>query len=328
MERVVIVEKLKKNFRVREKDAGLLASFKSLASSNYKNINALKSISFSLNKGEMVGFIGPNGAGKTTTLKILSGILYPTSGFVQVMGFTPWERKYDYLNQLGLIMGQKNQLWWDLPAIDSLELNRAIYNLSDKKYKKNLQELTEILDVADILRRPVRHLSLGQRMRLELVAGLLHSPQVVFLDEPTVGLDVVAQAKIREFIKEYNKNHEATVILTSHNMNDLLGIVDRVIIIDKGSIFFDGKLESLVKKYALNKIITATLINPVRREDLEKIGSVVEYEFPKVVLAVKRTVATLAASELLQNYPVSDLNIEEVPVEQIIVQIFQANAEK
>jgi len=328
MERVVIVEKLKKNFRVREKDAGLLASFKSLASSSYKNINALKSISFSLNKGEMVGFIGPNGAGKTTTLKILSGILYPTSGFVQVMGFTPWERKYDYLNQLGLIMGQKNQLWWDLPAIDSLELNRAIYNLSDKKYKKNLQELTEILDVADILRRPVRHLSLGQRMRLELVAGLLHSPQVVFLDEPTVGLDVVAQAKIREFIKEYNKNHEATVILTSHNMNDLLGIVDRVIIIDKGSIFFDGKLESLVKKYALNKIITATLINPVRREDLEKIGSVVEYEFPKVVLAVKRTVATLAASELLQNYPVSDLNIEEVPVEQIIVQIFQANAEK
>ncbi len=328
MERVVIVEKLKKNFRVREKDAGLLASFKSLVSSSYKNINALKSISFSLNKGEMVGFIGPNGAGKTTTLKILSGILYPTSGFVQVMGFTPWERKYDYLNQLGLIMGQKNQLWWDLPAIDSLELNRAIYNLSDKKYKKNLQELTEILDVADILRRPVRHLSLGQRMRLELVAGLLHSPQVVFLDEPTVGLDVVAQAKIREFIKEYNKNHEATVILTSHNMNDLLGIVDRVIIIDKGSIFFDGKLESLVKKYALNKIITATLINPVRREDLEKIGSVVEYEFPKVVLAVKRTVATLAASELLQNYPVSDLNIEEVPVEQIIVQIFQANAEK
>ncbi len=328
MERVVIVEKLKKDFKVREKEAGLWASFKSFGSSSYKDINALKSISFSLNNGEMVGFIGPNGAGKTTTLKILSGILHPTSGFVQVMGFTPWERKHDYLNQLGLIMGQKNQLWWDLPAVDSLELNRAIYSLSDKKYKKNLQELSHILGVDDILRRPVRRLSLGQRMRLELLAGLIHTPKVIFFDEPTVGLDVVAQANIREFIKEYNKKHEATVILTSHNMNDLLGIVERVIIIDRGSIYFDGKFDSLVKKHAINKIITATLISPVKQKDLEKIGNVIEYKYPKVILSIKRSVATLAAAELLQNYPVSDLNVEEVSVEQIIRQIFQANAEK
>jgi len=328
MDRAVIVEKLKKDFEIRQKDAGLMASFKSLGRSNEKTVNALKSISFSLNKGELVSFIGPNGAGKTTTLKILSGVLYPTSGFVQVMGYTPWERKSDYLSQLGLIMGQKNQLWWDLPAIDSLELNRAIYNLSDKMYKKNLQELTRLLDVGELLNHPVRRLSLGQRMRLELVAGLIHSPKVIFFDEPTLGLDVVAQARVREFIKEYNQKYEATIILTSHNMGDLVGLTKRVIIIDQGKIFYDGQFDGLVKKHAANKIITATLSQKISQKELEKIGKVDEYNFPQVRFKVKRSVAALSASELLQSFPVVDLNIEEEPIENIIRQIFQSNAEK
>src|SRR3989337_2704451 len=214
-EKAIIVEHLTKNFEVTVKEKGLAGSLASLFSPKKKTVRALKNISFTIKPGELVGFIGPNGAGKTTTLKILSGLLYPTSGFTQVLGFTPWDRKPEFLKEISLVMGQKNQLWWDLPAIETLKLNQAIYELSDSVFRRNLNELTDLLEVGKLLNTQVRQLSLGQRIRLELIASLLHSPKVLFLDEPTLGLDVVAQQKVREFISEYNKRYHATILLTS-----------------------------------------------------------------------------------------------------------------
>ena len=218
IEKTIIVEHLSKNFEVIEKKPGLIGSISSLITPTKKTIRALKEISFTIMKGELVGFIGPNGAGKTTTLKILSGLLYPTAGFIQILGYDPWKRDPAFLKQISLVMGQKNQLWWDLPAIDSLELNRAIYEIPDHTYKESLTELVELLEVKKLLYTPVRKLSLGQRMRLELIAALIHRPKVLFLDEPTIGLDVIAQQKVRDFIFDYNRRFQATIMLTSHNM--------------------------------------------------------------------------------------------------------------
>ncbi len=324
MERAVIVERLKKDFEIRQKAPGFVGSLRALGGSGKKTVEALRGISFSLTKGEIVSFIGPNGAGKTTTLKILSGVLYPSSGFVQVLGFAPWERKSAFLSKLGLVMGQKNQLWWDLPASDTLELNRAIYELTDREYQKNSRELVELLEVENILATPVRRLSLGQRMRLELVAALIHRPEVVFFDEPTLGLDVVAQGKIRKFIRDYNQKHGATIIITSHNMNDLVGLSKRVIVIDKGSIFYDGQFNGLVQKYAPEKVIKITLTQKVSKSELLKIGQVKNYDYPQVELALKRNVAALAASELVQNFPVADITIEEESIEEVIRRVFKS----
>src|SRR3990167_6751467 len=236
MDKAILVDHLVKNFEVTEKTPGLMGAFSTLLSPKKKVVRALKDISFSVSKGELVGFIGPNGAGKTTTLKVLSGLLYPTAGITQVLGFDPWERRPEYLKRISLVMGQKNQLWWDLPAIETFELNRAIYEIPKKVYKESLDELVTLLEVEKLLNIQVRRLSLGQRMRMELVAALLHRPKVLFLDEPTIGLDVVAQAKMRDFIYEYNKNYGATIILTSHNMDDLVNLARRVILVDEGSI--------------------------------------------------------------------------------------------
>jgi ABC-2 type transport system ATP-binding protein len=255
MNRAVIVDNLVKNFEITEKEPGLTGAFKSLFSPKKKEINALKGVSFTIQPGELVGFIGPNGAGKTTTLKTLSGLLYPTSGFVEVLEHDPWERKPEFLKQISLVMGQKNQLWWDLPAIETFELNRAIYEIPTHVYEENLRELTELLEIEKLLTTPVRKLSLGQRMRMELTAALLHKPKVLFLDEPTIGLDIVAQQKMRDFIYDYNRKYNATILLTSHNMDDLVNLARRVIVINQGSILFDGALEDLVTKYAQEKII-------------------------------------------------------------------------
>jgi ABC-2 type transport system ATP-binding protein len=259
MNRAVIVDGLVKNFEVTEKEPGLGGAIKSLVSPKKKQVNALKGISFTIQPGELVGFIGPNGAGKTTTLKTLSGLLYPTSGFVEVLEYDPWERKPEFLKQISLVMGQKNQLWWDLPAIETFELNRAIYEIPTKFYRENLEELIALLDIGKLLQTPVRKLSLGQRMRMELTAALLHKPKVLFLDEPTIGLDLVAQQKMRDFIYDYNRKYEATILLTSHNMDDLTDLARRVIVISKGRILFDGALEDLVTRFAKEKIIKATL---------------------------------------------------------------------
>jgi len=328
MDRAIIVDGLVKDFEVTEREPGLTGAFKSLISPKKKIVNALKGVSFSIQPGELVGFIGPNGAGKTTTLKTLSGLLYPTAGFVEVLEFDPWKRNPEFLKQISLVMGQKNQLWWDLPAIETFELNRAIYDIPTRSYNENLKELTELLDVEKLLNTPVRKLSLGQRMRMELVAALIHKPKVLFLDEPTIGLDIIAQQKVRDFIYDYNRKYNATVLLTSHNMGDLTNLARRVIIINDGKILYDGAFEDLIMQYAKEKIIKATLSNENNISNLEKIGKIKKLSFPEVVLSVPRSAAAVAASELLQNFPVDDLTIEEIPIEEIIRKAFKSEPKK
>jgi ABC-2 type transport system ATP-binding protein len=323
MDKAIIVDHLVKNFEVNEKKPGLAGSISSIFSPKKKIVRALKNISFTVQPGELVGFIGPNGAGKTTTLKVLSGLLYPTSGFTQVLDFDPWDRKSEFLKQISLVMGQKNQLWWDLPAIETFELNRAIYEIPKRQYEETLKELVKLLQVEKILNIQVRRLSLGQRMRLELVAALLHTPKILFLDEPTIGLDLIAQQKMRDFIYEYNKRYNATILLTSHNMDDLIDLARRVIVIDEGRIIFDGALEELVNRFAKEKIIKVTLSSEDNIKELEKIGKVKKVAFPQVIIAVPRTAAAVAAAELLQKFPVADLTIEETPIEEVIRKVFK-----
>jgi len=324
MDKVVIVDRLIKNFEVTERKKGLLGSISSLLKPKKKTVRALKRISFSIEEGELVGFIGPNGAGKTTTLKLLSGLLFPTDGFVQVLGFDPWDRKPEFLKDVSLVMGQKNQLWWDLPAIETFELNKAIYELGDREYEKSLNELVELLDIGRFINIQVRRLSLGQRMRLELVAALLHKPRIMFLDEPTIGLDIIGQKKIRDFITDYNRRNKATVFLTSHNMDDLVGLVKRIIVINKGEIIYDGKFDELVKKFAKKKTIDVYFSKSIDAKKLESIAGVVKYDYPHAKLSIARDVSALAAAELLQNFPVADLNIEEEPIEDVIRRVFKS----
>ncbi len=323
MDRAIIVDKLVKNFEVTQKEPGLRGAIKSLTAPSKKTVRALKGISFTIQPGEIVGFIGPNGAGKTTTLKTLSGLLYPTKGFVQVLEYDPWVRSPDFLKQISLVMGQKNQLWWDLPAIDTFELNKAIYEIPTKNYQENLKELVDLLEIGKLLKTPVRKLSLGQRMRMELTAALLHKPKVLFFDEPTIGLDLVGQQKMRDFIYDYNKKYNATILLTSHNMDDVTNLARRVIVIDSGEILFDGALEELINKFANQKIIKATLLNDTNIKELEKVGTIKNLSFPQVTISVPREAVAVAASELLQSFPVEDLTIEEIPIEDVIRKVFK-----
>ncbi len=318
----IFVSGLKKYYRVHQKEPGLIGSLKSLFKRRYEVVKAVDEINFKIAQGELIGFIGPNGAGKTTTLKCLSGLLFPDNGEVSVLGFNPWDRKSDFLKQIAFVMGQKNQLWWDLPPMETFLLNKEIYEIEDDKFNKNLDELVDLLEVKEILNTQTRKLSLGQRMKCELIASLLHQPKVLFLDEPTIGLDVVMQKKIREFIKVYNKRHQATIILTSHYMGDVQELADRVIIIDKGKIVFNGRLEEITKKYADYKLISLTFSKSVSKQDLEEIGELKEFTFPKAQIRVKREVASLVASELLKKFPIEDLNIEPASIEDIIRQLF------
>jgi len=320
---VISVSHLSKTYRVAQKEPGFLGTLNSFFNRQYKEVHAVSDVSFAIGEGELVGFIGPNGAGKTTTLKCLSGLLYPTSGHVSVLGFTPFERKNTFLKQISLVMGQKNQLWWDLPAEDTFLLNKEIYEISDEVYKKTLHELVELLDVADVLKTQVRKLSLGQRMKMELIAALIHKPKVLFLDEPTIGLDVIMQQKMREFIREYNRRHKSTILLTSHYMEDVKELCKRVIIIDHGKIIYDGLLGDIVKKLATHKKITVIFESDVDPKQLDAIGEIKEYNFPKVVISVERGASNVAAAELLQKFPVADINIEEPDIEDIIRQVFK-----
>lgn len=323
---IITVSHLKKYYQVHKKEPGLLGSLKSLFHRTYYDAKAVDDISFEIAEGELVGFIGPNGAGKTTTLKCLSGLLFPTSGKVEVLGFTPFERKNPFLKQIALVMGQKNQLWWDLPAMESFILNKEIYEVSEKHFRETLEELATLLDVKEILNIQVRKLSLGQRMKCELIAALIHSPKVLFLDEPTIGLDVVMQKKLRDFIKEYNKRYKATILLTSHYMEDVKELCERVIIIDHGKILYDGKLDDIVKKYAKNKLLSVVFSEKVDKEKLEKLGEIKEYDPPKVVISVERERSNHVAAKLLEHFPVDDLNIEEPDIEDIIRDVFSRTA--
>ena len=299
-----------------------MGSLRSLVARKYETVKAVDDISFDIAEGELIGFIGPNGAGKTTTLKCLSGLLYPTSGEASVMGFTPFERKNPFLKQIALVMGQKNQLWWDLPAVETFLLNKEIYEIEDSQYKTTLGELVELLDVEKLLKVQVRKLSLGERMKMELIAALIHSPRVLFLDEPTIGLDVVMQKKMRDFIASYNQLHKSTILLTSHYMEDVRQLAKRVIIIDHGKILYDGKLDSLVKKFAKHKVLSVILDEYVAPEKLAEVGELVSYDFPKAVIRVPRSASNVAAADLLQKFPVDDLNIEEPDIEDIIRDVF------
>lgn len=319
---VISVSHLKKYYQIHKKDPGFMGSIRSLVQRRYETVKAVNDVSFSIDEGELVGFIGPNGAGKTTTLKCLSGLLYPTSGKVTVLGYTPFERKTDFLKRISLVMGQKNQLWWDLPAVETFLLNKEIYEIPDDHYKRTLGELVELLEVETLLKVQVRKLSLGERMKMELIAALIHSPQVLFLDEPTIGLDVVMQKKMRDFIENYNELHKSTILLTSHYMEDVRQLAKRVIIIDRGNILYDGKLESLVKKFAKQKVLSIVLETYVPPDKLKEIGELVEYDFPRAVIRVDRSASNIAAAQLLQKFPVDDLNIEEPDIEDIIRDVF------
>lgn len=323
---IIKVQNLSRSFKQYKKDPGFLGSIKGLFNRKYFEINAVEDISFEIEEGEIVGFLGPNGAGKTTTLKMLSGILTPSNGKIDVMGFNPFERKKDFLKQYALVMGQKSQLWWELPPMEGFLLNKEIYEVDDKNFTEFVNELAEILEVGDILNVPVRKLSLGQRMKCELIAALVHKPKILFLDEPTIGLDIVVQKKIRQFFKEYNKRSKTTVILTSHYMDDVEELCERIIVINHGKKIYDGNLGELIKKYASEKYLKLNFQKNIDREDLEKFGKVIEYHENGIgaVLSVPRVNHTNVAGEILKKFPVDDLDISEVSLEEIISKIFQS----
>ncbi len=321
---VVEVKHLSKNYEYYRKRPGLWGSITGLFNRDKLTTEAVKDISFSIEEGELVGFLGPNGAGKTTTLKVLSGILYPTSGDARVLGYTPFKRQAGYQKSFALVMGQKNQLWWDLPPRESFMLNKEIYEVTDEEFRQSLDEFGELLGIRDVLDVPVRKLSLGQRMKCELTAALIHRPKVLFLDEPTIGLDVVAQKNIRDFIKKYNELKKTTIILTSHYMEDIAQLCRRVIIIDQGRIVFDGRLDDLIKRYAQHKLLTVMASDSgIPRGEVEQYGDIVEYTPAKVVFKVPRDHVKSAASKILSsNLPVDDILISEMPVDDVVRMIF------
>lgn len=326
MNPVITVENLTKTYVSTKKEPGVAGTFKSLFTRQTTEVAAVKGVSFAIEPGQIVGFLGPNGAGKTTTLKMLSGILFPTSGRASILGFTPWERKNDYLRQISLVMGQKNQLWWDLPALDSFALLKEIYEVPAEAYKSRLAELTELLDIGDLLDTQVRKLSLGERMKCELVAALLYAPRVIFLDEPTIGLDVVSQTRIREFLQTYQKREGSTIILTSHYMQDIQALCERVIIIDGGAVMFDDKLETLVARYSDRKLLRLTFEKPVAQADLSPFGVVLDFEPMRATLQVPRAETASIAAAVLSRLPIADISIDDIEAEAVIRELFTARA--
>ena len=320
----IIVENLSKTYQVPEREAGFGASVRSFFKRKHRQVNAVQNVSFSIKPGEVVGFLGPNGAGKTTTLKMLSGLLHPTSGKAQVLGYTPWELKPDYLRSMTLVMGQRNRLSWDIPAADSFLLNQAIYRIPDQEYKDTLAELDELLGLAPLLKKPVRNLSLGERMKCELTAGLLHRPNVLFLDEPTIGLDISAQSSIRIFLDEYNRRTGATILLTSHYMADVTALCKRVIIIHHGQLKYDGSLTELSHRIAPFKLIGVSLCEGEKFE-LRDYGTQVNFDEDSVksFIKVPAEQVTSVTARLLAELPIHDLTITDPPIEEVIEQAFK-----
>lgn len=318
------VKGLTKTFRTYKKQPGFAGAVRGLFRRQYEQLFAVRDINFTIEPGELVGFLGPNGAGKTTTLKMLSGLLYPTGGHASVLGHVPWQRHDDYRRQFALLLGQKNQLWWDLPARESLDLNAKIYGISDADRDRTVDEMTELLGVRDKLNVQVRELSLGERMKMELTASLLHQPKVLFLDEPTIGLDVVSQKTVREFLRAHNARHQTTILLTSHYMADIQELCERVIIIDHGRLFFDGKLDEIVDRFADFKLLTVHCDKAATcpADSLTRFGEVVEQNASFIRLKVKRDRVVPVCKALLDELPVQDLDIEEVPIEDVIRNIF------
>jgi ABC-2 type transport system ATP-binding protein len=322
------VQNLSKSFSVREKKQiipSLSESIRGIFFPRHIDKKAVEDISFEIKAGELVGFIGPNGAGKTTTLKMLSGLLYPTSGTVQVLGYEPFVRDHAFLRKISLVMGQKQQLWWELPVNDTFLLNKEIYDIPTERYKQTLDELVDLFEIAEIIHLPPRTLSLGQRMKCELIAALLHNPKVLFLDEPTIGLDVVMQQHLRDFVAHYNKKFGATIILTSHYMDDVKQLCERIIMINQGKLVYDGKLAELTRNHANYKVLSIVFEKPVSLQAIGKFGEIELFDGSSVSIRVRTKDVQSAASRILADFPVDDINIQEPNIEDIIREIFKEN---
>lgn len=324
---MISVRGLKKHYQVHKRPPGLKAAFKSVLRREYSTVKAVDGISFEIKAGERVGFLGPNGAGKTTTLKVLAGLLHPSEGEASVDGHVPQKREDAFLKKIMLVMGQKQQLLWDLPPSETFELNRAIYEVPREQYKQTVKELTELLELGDLVQKPTRQLSLGERMKCELAAALIHRPKVLFLDEPTIGLDVSMQVVIRDFIKRYNEQNGATLILTSHYMDDVAALCPRVIVIDKGQLSYDGGLDELVQHIRPEKRVVLQLEGDVPAEKLRSLGTVVSTEARRVVLQVPQHSLNATVSRALSELPVKDLNVENAPLEEVMSELFSRSRE-
>ena len=313
---------LTKDYRSPLKEPGLWGGVGSLFDRRYQDTRAVDAVDVRIEEGELVGFLGANGAGKTTTLKMLSGLLTPTSGAALALGHVPWKREAEFQKKISLVMGQRTQLWWELPAQETFRLNQAIYGIAEADFRIHLDELVDLLERGEHLAVPVKKLSLGQRMRAELAAALLHRPSLLLLDEPTIGLDVLMQKKVREFVKAYNERYGATIMLTSHNMTDVVELCKRVIVIERGRILYDGALDRLVERYAGHKIVRVRFTTPVAASDLRALGTVVRADEASATLEVPRANVAASAAALLRSYPVADLNVEEVAIDDIIRRLF------
>ncbi|AIE85148.1 ABC transporter ATP-binding protein [Fimbriimonas ginsengisoli] len=314
---------LRKTYVSHKKAPGIMGSIKGLVTREKVEVEAVKGVDLSIEQGELVGFLGPNGAGKTTTLKMLSGILYPTSGEARVLGYTPSDRNPEMLRQISLVMGNKQQLWWDLPAWDSFVVLKELYEVSEADFKRRVDHLVEALQISDKVNTQVRKLSLGERMKCELVAALLYAPKVIFLDEPTLGLDVVSQKRIREFLKQLHQEEGGTFLLTSHYMQDVQELCDRVVVIDHGSVVYEGTLEDLSERFSDSRRIRLAFSTPVQEMDLVRFGRVVERSEEGAVVEVPRAETARATAGLLESLPVSDLSIESVDIEEVIRDLFE-----
>lgn len=321
---IISVQNLSKVYPVAVKEPGIVGTISHFFRRTYRQIKAVQDVSFEIAPGEVVGFLGPNGAGKTTTLKMLTGLIYPSSGQVTVGGHIPFRRQEPFLQKITLVMGQKQQLLWDLPALDSLKINGAVYNISDKEFRQRIGELTEMLSLEGKLTQPVRKLSLGERMKAELLAALLHRPQVLFLDEPTLGLDVNAQVGVRDFLREYNQRYQATVLLTSHYMADITALCQRVLLIHQGQLMYDGSLNGLLERFAPYREVHLELINPIPKEKLMLYGDVRHIEGRSVCFMVQQEALTRTVARILADLDVVDLTVTEPPVEEVIGRVFQA----
>ncbi len=319
---VIEIRGLEKTYRVYQKQEGLLAAVRGLFNREYREVQAVRGIDLDVAEGEFVAFLGPNGAGKTTTLKLLSGVINPTTGQASVMGFVPWRRENAYRRRFALVMGQKNQLWWDLPAAESFRLHQQIYAIDPAEFQAVQDELTDLLEIRHVLNQPVRELSLGERMKMELTAALLHSPEVLFLDEPTIGLDVVAQRNIQKFLKHYQELRRVTILLTSHYMKDVAALCKRVVIINHGRIMYDGSLLGIVDQFSSHKVLTLQFGAGEMPGDLARYGDIVEIAEPKAKLRVERNVIADVLSSVLANHTIEDISVEDPPLEDVIAEVF------
>ena len=319
---IIEIEGLAKSYRVYQKKEGLAASLKGLFRRKYREVQAVRGIDLQVEPGEFVAFLGPNGAGKTTTLKLLSGVINPTSGKATVMGHVPWKRENSYRRRFALVMGQKNQLWWDLPAQESFRLHQQIYQIPAAEFKQNFDELADLLEIRDLVQQPVRELSLGERMKMELIAALLHSPEVLFLDEPTIGLDVIAQHNIQQFLKYYQEQRGITILLTSHYMKDIAALCRRVVIIAQGELKYDGSLTGIIDRFSEHKLVTLQFADEQPVTGLSRFGEVVSDEYPKVQLRIPRNQVANTLSAMLDVGAIDDIAVEDPPLEELIADFF------